>query len=778
MEQRDPKILLQEMFERQAARRKLADAADANELQELLAQLTATERAAPDVLSALPLSPPSSVFTLLVKARTEHPRVRRPSLFRTSFPGADIDWIQPGRFFRFVNRSAECREILKALCDLEDMRVRPVSGSTSERWSALVRDTAIISVTGMPGVGKTAAARLALFHLAVEACGNEDPQAIVATASTLASSIKRPRHVGFIRSLLRSCLSDRNLRLDVSRLDVASTTGGLASALLQEWGKHTIGFADAAVGLHSSAVSLIDAVRLILNETETCGIGSEVRAGGVGKETDSPDPDEGPPSLFINLDEAHVLRSDSLSGILRQIVDLLITQQLRVFVIVTGVTSDQIQAAFDDSSLRCKSISLPLLDLDHIVEVAEGLLPLPGGMRWHTSRVLMHTLWWTGGVPRSLEHLICAAATRSPRSRTAGSTALTCDAVAQWLSALSWVEGHSLVEAMAARLFRPTERVEYTDALRDAFSFALLEVNVPRTHTLAPHTSPITIDNAQKHSMLYWFAERGVSAASLGGPTGRIVLPPLALYAVQRTYVPSPQHIYLLKYIVPFMSSRDNESVAVGALMHKCLALFLLGKTTTTLTDLGIPPTRSPARLHNPSVSLPVCFDVVRTGGNVTAASFESFVSAVRGTPAAQKVNTAIAFVNGPTASFADAFIVLPDFVIYVQERQRVLARLRALREAVNPHVSVVEVTAEYEKLGCNARALPHVFLYITDDSSMLASDVATLPYQCRVVAADAHPALLGRMCAFLRRQSLSWSAIDASSAAVGRSMLPTVVPR
>ena len=66
----------------------------------------------------------------------------------------------------------------------------------------------------------------------------------------------------------------------------------------------------------------------------------------------------------------------------------------------------------------------------------------------------------------------------------------------------------------------------------------------------------------------------------------------------------------------------------------------------------------------------------------------------------------------------------------------------------------VPTIAEEYEKLGSGARALPHVFLYITDDGPMSPSDIAALPRLCLVISADMHPGLMGRMCAFLRQQT------------------------
>lgn len=56
----------------------------------------------------------------------------------------------------------------------------------------------------------------------------------------------------------------------------------------------------------------------------------------------------------------------------------------------------------------------------------------------------------------------------------------------------------------------------------------------------------------------------------------------------------------------------------------------------------------------------------------------------------------------------------------------------------------------------------------------MSPSDIAALPRLCLVISADMHSGLMGRMCAFLRQQTLSWSSVDAGSFAVRRVTQPS----
>jgi hypothetical protein len=152
--------------------------------------------------------------------------------------------------------------------------------------------------------------------------------------------------------------------------------------------------------------------------------------------------------------------------------------------------------------------------------------------------------------------------------------------------------------------------------------------------------------------------------------------------------------------------------VVATVLVHKARAFAALGHTTVPLSRFGIPVHAT--LIPDVSVRLPSCFDVVRTDGNVTKDNFQALVEHVRSS--SSPATTAVAFVNAATAPFGDSFLILPDFVIFIQEKQRVEARLAAARGTTVPTVGCDELEVEYNKLGAYATSLPHVFLYVTDE--------------------------------------------------------------
>lgn len=262
-------------------------------------------------------------------------------------------------------------------------------------------------------------------------------------------------------------------------------------------------------------------------------------------------------------------------------------------------------------------------------------------------RTLRDVLWWLGGVPRFLVFLVDAAANAA---RLSSPTGLRAD-VAAYLKVLEPAAAASLVSCVAARLW--DSRLTTSEVLDAAFSFAVMELPVPRTFVLmgsAASETAVTVQRAQADSLLYWRAARGAD-------TGVIKLPPLVLHWRKQRLAHS-QCLYPVQYFVPFMSPRDNESVVATVLMHKARAFAALGHTTVPLSRFGIPVHAT--LIPDVSVRLPSCFDVVRTDDNVTEDNFQALVELVRSS--SSPATTAVAFVSAATAPFGDSFLILPDF--------------------------------------------------------------------------------------------------------------------
>lgn len=650
-------------------------------------------------------------------------RVWRGSLGVDEVP-ATVWWGQAGHHFRFVNREEQCLELLEVLCRLERLRLRASTIAAEGRWEALKREAVVPVCTGMPGLGKTRFARDAIFHLARSACGGDTLESVVEAATHLRDNAT---DASVTQALARASFMDRNLRIDFSDFNDVPNEAQVAAALLGEWAKHREAGLASRVrdGLRGTDVTLLDAVRYIF---ANCA--------------DSADPDaaaDGPLALMINFDEAHVLPEGAIGLHLRAALRLLLVNGLRVFVTVTGVNATRIHSELDGSQIRPHDICLPLLTMEHTLTVARSFLP-----EAEMDRPLMrHVLWWLGGVPRFLEYLVGAAAHAAGLPDETGPR----QDVAAFLKRLEPAGAGDLISAIAARLWDHT--IVTTNVLDEAFSFAVMGASVPRDFHL---TESVTVQQAQKDSLLYW-------RSTGGAREGVIQLPPLVLHWRQRWLAPT-QRLFPMQNFVPFMSPRDNESVAAGVLMHKARAAVKLGRDEVLLSSLGIPV--HAALIPDITVRLPACFDVVRTDGNVTADNFKALVERVRSS--ATPVSTPVAFVNAATASFADAFLILPNIVIFIQEKQRVEARLAAACGTTIPTAGAGDLWEEYEKLGDYASSLPHVFLYITDE---LAPGKGGRGKNRCVVGRDGHERLLGTLCAHLRACALAPSSIDLRAATV-----------
>jgi hypothetical protein len=208
--------------------------------------------------------------------------------------------------------------------------------------------------------------------------------------------------------------------------------------------------------------------------------------------------------------------------------------------------------------------------------------------------------------------------------------------------------------------------------------------------------------------------------------------------------------------MVPFLATRDNETLLVSVLMHKFRAFSMLKRTTVTLSELGI---RTHATLlPDVSVEIPRDFRVEKVPYTITKDNYAEFVKWVRADD-----RRAVAYVNTPTAPFADSFAFPPNFNFLLQDKQRVEARLRRAEGRCVAKVGEDELRYEYSLLGEAATAERHAFLYVTDEDS--PSRGARIKNACIVPQGD-HKRLFGEMCAYLRSAALGWSAIDTKTPA------------
>lgn len=717
-------------------------------IEDLEAQLRVrAKEAARSAISEASVAAAKDILAARLASLPKRATSRRHSLELIEMPSA-LTLAQAGKHFRFVNREVQCGELLSALWELESHRLNaPELAVHSKRWEAVKRSLFAMACTGMPGIGKTRFAREAAYHLARKkaagAAGRAAEPAFEAVLEAAGSVFpaRGEAAASFARELVRASYGDRNLRVDCSELNGTSlTAAGVAASLLREHIKHRGG--PAAVAAWAAVDPHLDA--LAVAQCIIADAAMEYKATGIDE----------CPALLINIDEAHCLPPELLGDVLWQLVCAVVVHGLRIFVTVTGIHPDRIRDAFAKSQIQVRDIVLPLLSFEHMQEVAAAFLPeafLPDLAG--TTPAWDYVLWWLGGVPRYLQYTFEEAAMLGLDASLAKSVSRKA-----LDGALRAVEGDTLVTKVAVRVWHNDEGIRAA-AVNNALVFAVAQTPVSRDHVLLPSADPacvVTVLSAQKDSLLYWQRLEG-------SELGIIEMPPLVLHWLQHRR-PAVETLYPLRFIVPFMSSRDNEALAVNALMYKLHVHALLGAESVRLSELGLPVQAADDR----AVSIPSCFAVRRTDGNVTADNFGELVKRVReGMRCAMQP---VAFVNGPTASFPDAFIILADLVIFIQEKQRALARAGAAAGEVVPRVRAEDVSAKYSKLGA-AKSLPHVFLFITDEAAP-ADGYTLVGGKQYVISRERLPALMGTQTAYLRSSMLSASAIDhygrSEHAAVG----------
>lgn len=242
-----------------------------------------------------------------------------------------------------------------------------------------------------------------------------------------------------------------------------------------------------------------------------------------------------------------------------------------------------------------------------------------------------------------------------------------------------------------------------------------------------------------------------------GEDEGLVRMPPLTLHWLAKQAKPT---LLLFRHVSCVMTPRDNESTVVSTLMHRMAAMVRLGQVDASVSDLGIPT--HDRFIPDTTVELPTAFGVADVRNNIDATNFGSFASAVRGRP--RDFPTAIAYINKPTAAFADAFILLPNYTIFIQEKQSVVARRAHDAGATGPRVPQDLLTEEYNKLGDVRLYGAHVFLLVTDASPSKTGGGMMMQHGC-VVDPSKHDALMGTMCAALRRMRMQAPEAEAHAA-------------
>lgn len=617
-----------------------------------------------------------------------------------------------GDCFPLTNREDQCRQLIWCLWGLESLRC---FGSMEARK----RKVRIPVCTGMPGIGKTRWARAAILSLALaiaqrlglgsssaaEASSRPVPESAADLEAALAAVPTLVQQVwpeeteavavyatqAFVRQLLRASCTNRNLRLHLKLCDSQHV---IALRLVAEWAKHLVPsghrdsshgsddmvarvFGSLAAELRAGDVTVSDAIRYILHKAAADGVATA---------------DDDPPALIVNIDEAQQLPEDLLQVCINAFVGPLLTNNLRVYLTITGLSSGVVAGAFNAGGVQATNFALPLLEEDHMAQIIARVFSLQSASGIPDD--LRRALWWLGGIPRFLDYfLMCASEKVSGRK--------TLSAVWTWLSNAGANDIMDVVQLTAVRSYSSLisgngEQSGLPDGVLDNLvSLSVSGLRVPLCMPLSPVDPAWTLERAQRHQLLCWHG--------LPGGEGRVVVPPLILFkAHSNSRLPQSgggQCVAPLKRPSATMSADEYEALVVSALLHKLRAAAIAKLTSVTLRELPGGELLD-TRRDLPDVSLPVPLNFEREtcSSQVTASNFSGVVRGVRAKLALNPASAPSAFINTRGAAFVDAFLVFPEFLVLVKEHRSPAARRQqAIGADVPPMPSNAPTTAYIE---------------------------------------------------------------------------------
>eukprot|EP00047_Mylnosiga_fluctuans_P019465 m.82778 g.82778 ORF g.82778 m.82778 type:complete len:935 (-) comp8136_c0_seq1:1199-4003(-) len=689
-----------------------------------------------------------------VKNKTAAPKVRDnlgPTLpadveqcleaFTVPTPPPDLERNLNGFTFHFVNRVEECKIMLSVFYNMERWR-----GKSFHK-----RDLRVPYTIGLSGVGKSRFARECVHHLAWELAvdaGKVNPSLddLVATADMLVtylvvedpvSDIKvaltdaeKPNARRFVEELIRATYNQRNLCVDCRNLSELSEVGAY---LLMQWLKPRLKPGVTPKNIFDKLLAVKPTVHQAINAI----LGS----------TDC--------AVIINIDEADSRQAETL---LPQILDLLVyalRSGQRVYFNVTGVKSLPIIKGLEASSAAGVLIVLSLLEQKHMVDIIDHMLTEPGQQRLFHDGVpamLSYALFYLGGVPLNLlyflsliQKLLKTQVLLDHPPSTLRDALLTAD-LRVFMSALNYVSRKVIVDRNQL-LDKSFELAVYSKL----FSLAVGEVIVPSSLPLID--GKFDLLDAQTCGLVY------LEPAPTGTPSAQphpskvfVRATPLFLREVQLSE-PSPQAVvHPLAAPSTSLSPTATETLAVSVILHKLRAAHLAGKERVCLSELGLQPVRAVGDIE---VTVPSSFDLVPLNTRVTADNFAEFSTSML-----SKYGGVRAFLNGPQAPFADAFIVFAEVVVFIQEKQSVEVRRRYLEGKSNVEDLSALIKVEYYKLLPSTKKgkkgpKKFVFVFITDEEheGSLLPVVAERTWVCD---RRQHSRLLGTMVAVLRAYAVA----------------------
>ena len=656
--------------------------------------------------------------------------------------GSFTDFDYMGNNFRFVNREAECKQLVTRFGKMDLLR-------GNRDFDQLKRDLFAPLCIGLSGLGKTRFARVAVTSLVRKATGVLSPTLVqmLQSSVTVAEEIwpDDRSHDKLLRELIFASHEDRNIRITLNFTPGAAVRNAdveIMVAVLVQWMKHRklrpefqhligckiVGKLKGELGILREArfgrFTFCDVVKFIMEQSS--------RAAEV----------EDMPALIINLDEAQKIGS-SLQNVLEILVSPIFMEECRVFVTVTGICTAAFRDAIVRSNVSLQPIILPVLTDEHmssilanIFGVEENQLPL----------VVTNITKWLGGVPRFLEYFLGCVAKKA--------RATTVEQIWEWLYN---ADNNSLMDIILMARSRVTgyalEVLEIPDDLLDnIFSITVAEHPIQLSDRL---TREWTVEDAQNRSLLYW---KGVP-----GGHGTVIMPPLLLHHIHlNSSKYAGASIHLLKRPSSTLTISDNESVAPTAFLHKLKAHSIAGREQVLLFKDLMGGMIIDGR-DDILVTIPKCFNLEVLRYQIGVNEFSEKKSKVLADSEKRPSTTPIAFVNGRGAPFADAFVIFPELVIFIQEKQSVLARQQNATRSWIPKRQFPIDCVERELLKVSEAMKPDdLFLYVCDNQGGGAP--CYIGTNTLLITVERHAVLLGSTLTWLRASSLEDSATRADA--------------
>lgn len=664
-----------------------------------------------------------------------------------------------GARFKFVNRLPHCKVFAQNFADMDALRGRG--------FEAQKRNLRVVNVAGLSGIGKTCFVEAALPHLR-DVKGDAFAEFVWPGMGA--------SHAELVDELLSANDSQRSLRISLpTGSSEEAVSRQLGAALLSQWTKHCVlcggdGAKSIAGGAASPAdrvasdtfallmqvveLSVDDAIDVILTHaSSTQAMGSAIVVTAARR-----------PALIVHLDEAQLCSQNLLQGAIALFSEALLTRDQRVFLVITGLPSAEVEQALRWTSVASLDIVLPLLALKHMVEIVADLV---GVVSDEVPLGICNALWMLGGVPRFLEFFLEAAA------RKAGVEIENVESTWAWLQRATLPDLSEVVQMTSRCLYhRADTPVCILDAL---FSLAVSERSVPLTCLLDIGHPTWTVARAQNARLVYW---EGVP-----GGDGPVRMPPILLHLAHMAAGPSSgPRIVPLSRPGASLTSGDNESLAISVFMHRLRAAQIAKVDAVQLSEIvGVP---LPAGMLNIRIAVPRCFDLLVLDHQIVAGKgphgFSTLVSNMRVSLSSAPLSTAAAFVNGRGAKFGDSMLILPEIVLITQEKQSVKSRQASAIGSTVPVVPPQGVELEVEKISLTADLQPALIVYVSDDRER--GDNQAIPAFTVVVAsAKSRRNLLGSLVSGLRAHSLeendtraasrATSAVSGSAAAASSSV-------